>query len=110
MRINVCILNTYIVRPAVLMIAAWLCLNSSSFIVAGESIIVEGKVSTTRNISGNITAVNLITDEEEVINITLNQKGKKLGKEMDGKKVEIIADVSGQGNDVWLEVISFKEV
>ena len=37
------------------------------------------------------------------------KKARSLGREW-MEKVEIIADVSEQGEYVWLEVISFKEV
>ena len=93
MRRNVCLLDGGAIGLTVLITAIWLCLASRSFLVAGERIIVDGKISAIKDNIGNITMVNLLTDGGEVFNITLNENGKKLGKEMDGKWVEVISEV-----------------
>lgn len=110
MKRNVFILDICALGMTVLIIVTiWLCMASNSFLVAGERIIVDGKVSANKNNNGNVIAVSVITNSGEVFKITLNKNGKKLAEEMDGKWVEVIADVSRMGDDVWLEVISFNE-
>ena len=79
-------------------------------LTAGERTIVNGVVSTTKNSSGNIIAVklNLVIEGGEIFNIALNETGKKLGIEMDGKWVEVIGEVYDRGGDMWIEVRSYK--
>jgi len=110
MRRNVCILGICVLGLTVLISAIGLFLVFSSFLVAGERIIVDGKISAIKDNSGNITAVNLIADGGDVFNIILDESGKKLGKQMDGKWVEVIGDVSVKGDKTWLEVKSYKKV
>ena len=110
MRRNVCILGICVLGLTVLIIAIWPFLVSSTFLVAGERTIVDGKISAIKDSRGNITAVNLITDGGEVFNITLNENGKKLGKEMDGKWVEVIGGISVKDDKAWLEVKSYEKI
>ena len=112
MRRNVCILDVGVIGLTVLIIAIWLFLVYSTFLTAGERIIVEGIVDATKDPNGNIIAVklNLKAEGVDVFNITLDESGKKLGKQMDGKWVEVIGDVSVKGDKTWLEVKSYKKV
>ena len=77
---------------------------------AGEMTLVDGIVNTVKDTGGNITAVylNLSIQGEKVVQIVLNENGKKLGAEMDGKWVEVIGDVYDQGGVMWFEVKSYK--
>ena len=68
-----------------------------------------GTVSVSTDDDGNITAVKL-TVGETVYNVTLNATGRKLGADMEGKKVEVTAIVREQEDEKWLLVKSFKEV
>ena len=99
----------YVVGLTVYFITFCVFLGSGGFLVAGERIIVDGKISTIKDNIGNITMLNLLTDGGEVFNITLNENGKKLGKEMDGKMVEVIGEVYDRGGDMWMEVRSYKK-
>ena len=111
MKRNVFILDICALGLTVLIIATiCLCMASSSFLVAGERIIVDGKVSANKDKNSNVIAVSVITNSGEIFKITLDKNGKKLAEEMDGKWVEVIADVSRIGDDIWLEVIRFNEV
>lgn len=110
MRRNVCILGICVLGLTVLIIAIWPFLVSSTFLVAGERTIVDGKISSIKDNRGNITEVNLITDGGEVFNITLNENGKKLGKEMDGKWIEVIGAISVKDDKTWLEVKSYEKI
>ena len=79
-----------------MIIAIWLCLASSSLLVAGERIIIDGKVSAIKDNNGNVKAVSIATNSGEVFKITLKKNGKKLAEEMDGKWVETVGDVSNK--------------
>lgn len=79
-------------------------------LVAGERVVVDGVVHTTKDNIGNIREVNLMEDDGVIFKITLNETGKKLGKGMDGKPVEVIRDVRVTGDDAWLEVRNYQEV
>ena len=44
--------------------------------------------------------MKLKVGEADVFNIVLDENGKKLGKEIAGKLVEVIGDISVKGNDL----------
>ena len=83
MRRSICFLNVGEIKLTVLIIATiWLCMISSSFLVAGERIIVDGKVSSNKDQNSNVIAVSVITNSGEEFRITLNEKGKKLNRKL----------------------------
>ena len=110
MRRNVCIIDIGIVELTALIVLILLFLAPSGFLVAGERVIAEGIVNTTKDNNGNIIAIDLKVVGGDAFNIILDERGKVLGNQMDGKLVEVIGDVSGEGDDIWLEVISYKVV
>jgi hypothetical protein len=84
----------------------------SSFTIAGERIIIEGFVNTIKTSTGGTTVIILSTEDkgQDFYNIHPDKKGKILLKEMEGKLVEIIADISVRDGETWLEVRSYKEI
>lgn|GEM_PF-4799422 len=84
----------------------------NSFITAGERVLINGVVSTIKDSSGAITAVtlNLKVEGEGIFNIILDEQGKKLGAEMEGKWVEVIGEIFMRGTEKWLEVKSYSKV
>ena len=77
--------------------------------LAEDAVKVTGKVSVAKDDDGNITAVK-ITAGETVNKVVLDDNGKKLGAEMDGKKVEATGTFSGEDDAKVFKVESFKEV
>ena len=84
----------------------------SSFAAAGERIIIEGFVNANTTGTGGTTVVILSSEDkgQEFYNIHPDKKGVFLLKEMEGKSVEIIADISVIDGEAWLEVRSYKEI
>ena len=76
---------------------------------AEDAVKVTGKVSVAKDDDGNITAVK-ITVGETVNKVVLDDNGKKLGAEMNGKKVEATGTFSGEDDERVFKVASFKEV
>jgi len=111
MRRNICILDICALKLTVWFIVLCVFLVSSTFLTAGERIIVEGIVDATKDPNGNIIAVklNLKAEGGNVFNIILDEIGKKLGKEMDGKWAEVIGNFFVEGDKTWLEVKSYKK-
>lgn len=70
--------------------------------VAVEEVFVEGKVGVVKNAEGAVTGVTLTTvalddagkEVKTVHKVTLDENGKKLAAEMDGKLVEVICVVA----------------
>jgi hypothetical protein len=84
----------------------------NSLITADERVLINGVVSTIKDSSGAITAgtLNLKVEGEGIFNIVLDEQGKKLGAEMEGKWVEVIGEISMRGAEKWLEVKSYSKV
>lgn len=76
---------------------------------AEEQQALTGTVSVSADDDGNITAVNL-TVGETVYHVTLDASGRKLGGDMEGKKVEVTGTVREHDDQKWIVVKSFKEV
>ena len=81
------------------------------FLNAGERTIVDGIINTSKDASGSIVAIklNLAVADGEMFNIVLDENGKKLGIEMDGKWVEVIGEVYDRDGEKWMEVKSYKK-
>jgi hypothetical protein len=74
-----------------------------------EKVTITGMVSVTRNDDGGITAV-MVTTKEASYMVTLDEKGMKLGEEMEGKEVEVVGVVIEEDEVKWITVESYKEV
>lgn len=88
----------------------WVLMVSPVFLFAGERTLIDGIVNTVKDNRGDVTAVhlNLSIQGEKVVHVVLDETGKKLGMEMDGKWVEVIGDVCDQDGGMWIEVKSYK--
>ena len=75
-----------------------------------EKIVASGIVITTRDNRDNITNVKLMAEDADGYNIILNEIGKKLGREMQNKWVEVTGILYKDGEDYWFEVESYSEV
>jgi len=103
--------NFRIVRWITWSIVLWSFLMSSISLIAGERVIVNGIVKTTKDSNGNLLTVKLDLKAagEEVFTIVLDESGKRLGKEMEGKWVEVIGEVSIANDKKCLKVKSYKK-
>jgi hypothetical protein len=101
-----------LVNLAVLLIAGTALLSAVCFAAgekaAAEPTKVQGLVSVTKDANGAITAVTLTTAEGAVYNVTLDENGMKLGKEMADKKVEAEGTVAQKDGAEWITVVSYK--
>lgn len=75
----------------------------------GKNVVLEGEVSAAKDEDNNITVVFLST-WDDIYDVVLNAEGKKLGEELDGKKAEVTGTVEEKDDNLWLTVISYKEV
>ncbi len=98
--------STLVMITMVVLFSPWLLIN------AGEGVIVTGVVETSILDNGDIASVkiDLRQGNEEVFNVVLNSMGKKLGKEMNGKWVEVIGSVRVEDDENWLEVKRYEAV
>jgi len=74
-----------------------------------ETVTVQGTVSVEKNAVGVITTVMLMTEDEEIYNVILDEKGMELGSKMEGKKVEVQGIVM-EKEEMWIKVVSCKEI
>ena len=79
---------------------------------ADEQRIVIGIVNSIKDQNGNIIVTKLlsVSESREVYFVELNERGKKLGDEMEGRLIEIIGKVFLRGEDKWIEVRTYREV
>jgi hypothetical protein len=84
-------------------------LASSCFAAEGETVKLQGVVSVTKDANDVITSVQLATDAV-TYNVELDAKGKELGENMEGQKVEVEGVVSKKDDQKWLKVLMFKAV
>ena len=84
-------------------------LASTCFAAEGETVKLQGVVSVIKDANGVITSVQLDADDD-TYNVELNPKGKELGENMEGQKVEVEGIVSQKDNQKWLKVLTFKAV
>jgi len=74
-----------------------------------KTVTVKGMVNVTEDDDGNITGV-LLKGDFEAYTIVLDEKGLRLGGEMDGEQVEVTGVIAEQGGKKFLTVKSFKAV
>jgi hypothetical protein len=84
-------------------------LASTCFAAEGETVKLQGVVSVTRDANDVITAVQLAADAG-AYNVELDAKGKELGENMEGEKVEVEGVVSEKDGQKWLQVLTFEVV
>ena len=94
---------------AVLVVGALLVTLCETGTAAPEKVTLTGEVNVTRDDDDNIVAATLTVGETDY-KITLDEKGKKLAGEMDGKKVEVTGTVTEKDDEKCLTVESYKEV
>jgi hypothetical protein len=68
-----------------------------------------GTVKATRDSAGAVTAVALVSVNRVTYQVVLNETGKKLGTDMDGKRAVVIGRVSGEGDVRSVNVESFED-
>jgi hypothetical protein len=69
---------------------------------------VTGSVTCEKDGDGNVTNVSLKTDDGTKYTVTTDDNGKKLAKELDGKKATVTGDVTEKDETKWLKVSSYK--
>ena len=104
--------NLFTLKLTIKILIVCCVMNSSSFSTAGERILIEGFVNAIKSSTGGTSVIALTSKEKGEIYyyIHLDRKGKQLFKEMEGKLVEIIADINVRDGETWLEVKSYKEI
>lgn len=76
--------------------------------VLAEDKTVTGAVSCEKDGDGNISTVTLKTDDGVKYTVTADDNGKKLGKELDGKKATVTGEVTEKDDQKSLRVSSYK--
>jgi hypothetical protein len=84
-------------------------LASTCFAAEGETVKLQGVVNVTRDANDVITAVQLAADAG-TYNVELDEKGKELGENMEGEKVEVEGLVSEKDGQKWLTVSMFSTI
>jgi hypothetical protein len=72
--------------------------------------VIQGTVEVTRDMEGEITAVKLVVNDKISYPVTLDEKGKEMGENMAGKKVEVTGTVETKDKVEWLTVQSYRGV
>lgn len=79
-----------------------------------SKVTLQGEVSKQANAKGKLTLVEFRSNEGKNYRVALNRNGLKLGKEMHGKKAEVVGIVVVRGTKKkpveWLQVKTFKEI
>jgi len=76
--------------------------------VHAEDKTVTGTVSCEKDGDGNVKSVSVKCDDGTKYSVTNDDNGKKLAKEMDGKKATVSGDVTEKDEQKWLKVASYK--
>lgn len=74
-----------------------------------EKITVTGVVCVMKDDNDKITDVWVTDDNDEYYDIVLDEKGKKLGKEMEGKRAEVKGTIERKDDTNWVTVQEYKE-
>ena len=96
---------------AMVFFAAALCASAGGATVPEQpkEVTVAGIVRAMEDDDGAIVSVKIKVDDKTAYNVTMDEKGKKLGDEMWSSKVEVTGQVSVKDNEQWLTVKSYKE-
>ena len=87
-----------------------LCLIATGALGVDEKVTVVGKVTVTEDDDWNITAVKITTEDAKVYNVTLDAKGRALGGDMNGAKVQATGTLAEKNGQKWLTVLEYKEI
>jgi len=75
---------------------------------------LQGEVSKQVNAKGKLLGVQFRSDVGKSYRVALNRNGVKLGKDLHGKKAEVVANLFVRGTKKrpveWLQVKKFKEI
>jgi hypothetical protein len=74
-----------------------------------ESLII-GIVSVIKDNDGNVTEIKVKAHKDLIYRVTLDEKGKEIGKTMADKKVRAVGTLEIKGDVKWLTVKTFSEV
>jgi len=102
-----------LVKLAILLIAGTALLSSVCFAAeeAPKAVkVVQGVVTVTKDANNVINKVTLTAKDKVVYNITLDEKGKELGKTMASKEVEVSGTISKEAGQETITVMTFKAV
>lgn len=102
-------MNRLLTLAAFVVVAALVVTLCETGFAEPKKVTLKGEVSVTRDDDKNIIEATLTADGNDYC-ITLDEKGKKLAAEMDGKQVEVTGTVTEKDDEKWLTVESYKEV
>jgi hypothetical protein len=71
---------------------------------------LKGTVAEVKDKDGNVTGVELTMGKGLTYQVTLDEKGKELGKTMSGKKVKVTGTIEMKDKAKWLTVKNYTEV
>ena len=84
--------------------------GTAAALAADKLTTLTGTVSVSEDDDWNITAVKITVDAKTVYQVVLDEKGKKLGNEMDGTKAEVTGVVTLKDGVKWIAVKTYKEI
>ena len=99
--------------------ATWMVILAMASLAAGivraeeeenKEATVKGTVVAKYDDGLNVVGVTLKEDGGKVYNVTLDAKGKAMGEQMDGEKVEAKGKISKQGEAQWITVSGYQAV
>lgn len=70
---------------------------------------ISGTVSITKDDDGKVTSVAVSTEDGTKYAVDMDDNGRKLGTDLDGKKVTLKGDVKEKDNKLWVTVMEFKK-
>ena len=83
--------------------------NKPKKMARNKEVVVVGTVSAVKDNDGNATDVKIKTAKDLIYQVTLDDKGKELGKTMADKKVRLVGTLETKGEVKWLTIIKFSE-
>ena len=83
--------------------------NQPKKMARNKEVVVVGTVSAVKDNDGNATDVKIKTAKDLIYQVTLDDKGKELGKTMADKKVRVVGTLETKGEVKWLTIIKFSE-
>jgi hypothetical protein len=83
--------------------------NKPKKMARNKELPVVGTVIVVKDNDGNATDVKIKTDKDIIYQVTLDDKGKELGRTMADKKVRVVGTLETKGEVKWLTVARFNE-
>lgn len=102
-------MNRLLTLAAFVLVAVLVITLCETALAQPKKVTLKGVVSVTRDDDDNIIEATLTVDGTDYC-IKLDEKGKKLAAEMDGKQVEVTGTVTEKDDEKLLTVESYKEV